>query len=44
MVNAGSTFGEGFDGFVRVNLATSAERLARVVDRLAETWSADSSG
>jgi cysteine-S-conjugate beta-lyase len=39
LVNQGVTFGEGYDGFVRVNLATSAERLTRVVDALALAWS-----
>lgn len=38
LVNQGATFGDGYDGFVRVNLATSAERLTRVVDRLATAW------
>jgi cystathionine beta-lyase len=38
MVNRGATFGPGYDGFVRVNLATSAERLRRIVDRLATAW------
>lgn len=40
MVNRGATFGPGFDGFVRVNLATSAERLRRVVEGLAVAWPA----
>ena len=35
MVNDGRTFGPGGEGHVRVNLATSAERLERVVTRLA---------
>lgn len=38
LVNQGATFGAGYEGFVRVNLATSAERLTRVVDRLATAW------
>jgi cystathionine beta-lyase len=38
MVNRGATFGPGHDGFVRVNLATSTERLHRIVDRLATAW------
>lgn len=38
MVNPGATFGPGYDGFVRVNLATSASRLRRVVERLADAW------
>ncbi|HET9654680.1 MAG TPA: aminotransferase class I/II-fold pyridoxal phosphate-dependent enzyme [Kineosporiaceae bacterium] len=40
MVNRGATFGPGHEGFVRVNLATSAERLRRIVERLAEAWTA----
>lgn len=35
MVNDGRTFGPGGEGHVRVNLATSADRLERVVTRLA---------
>jgi cystathionine beta-lyase len=38
MVNAGGTFGPGYDGFVRVNLGTSAERLSRIVRRLADAF------
>lgn len=38
LVNQGATFGSGYEGFVRVNLATSAERLTRIVDRLATAW------
>jgi cystathionine beta-lyase len=38
MVNRGSTFGPGFDGFVRVNYGTSAERLERVVKALSDAW------
>jgi cystathionine beta-lyase len=40
MVNDGETFGPGlgYEGFVRVNLATSAERLERVVQGLAKAW------
>lgn len=38
LVNRGATFGPGYDRCVRVNLATSAERLERVVDRLALAW------
>ena len=37
-VNPGHTFGSGYDGWVRVNLATSAERLHRIADRLAAAW------
>jgi cystathionine beta-lyase len=40
LVNRGATFGPGHDGFVRVNLATSPERLHRIVDRLATAWPA----
>ncbi|GAB3591349.1 aminotransferase class I/II-fold pyridoxal phosphate-dependent enzyme [Angustibacter peucedani] len=36
MVNDGRTFGPGGEGHVRVNLATSVERVGRLVDRLAE--------
>jgi cystathionine beta-lyase len=39
MVNQGRTFGPGYEQCVRVNLATSAERLERIVDRLALAWS-----
>jgi cysteine-S-conjugate beta-lyase len=38
LVNRGTTFGPGFGGYVRVNLATSAERLHRIVERLATAW------
>jgi cysteine-S-conjugate beta-lyase len=38
MVNPGRHFGPGYEGFVRVNLATSAERLERVVRALAGAW------
>jgi cystathionine beta-lyase len=38
MVNDGRAFGPGGDGHVRVNLATSRERLERVVDGLAHAW------
>jgi cystathionine beta-lyase len=42
MVNRGSTFGPAgfgqYDGFVRLNYATSAERLERVVKALADAW------
>jgi len=40
MVNDGDTFGPGlgYEGFVRVNLGTSAERLERVVHALAAAW------
>ena len=37
-VNDGRTFGPGGEGHVRVNLATSPERLERVVDALARAW------
>ena len=35
LVNSGGDFGSGYEGFVRVNLATSAERLQRVVAGIA---------
>ncbi|HET8615893.1 MAG TPA: aminotransferase class I/II-fold pyridoxal phosphate-dependent enzyme [Actinomycetales bacterium] len=38
LVNDGRTFGPGGDGHVRVNLATSAERIERIVDGLAHAW------
>jgi cystathionine beta-lyase len=40
LVNDGDTFGpgQGYEGFVRVNLGTSEERLERVVKRLAAAW------
>jgi cystathionine beta-lyase len=50
LVSAGSTFGPGagtapggtavpaYDGFVRVNIGTSAERLKRIVAGLARAW------
>jgi cystathionine beta-lyase len=38
LVNRGATFGPGFDGWVRINLATSTERLHRIVERLATAW------
>ena len=38
MVNQGQTFGAGYQGFVRVNLGTSAERLERIVLGLARAW------
>ena len=34
MVNDGRTFGSGGEGHVRVNLATSPERVERIIDRL----------
>ncbi|NLT53292.1 MAG: aminotransferase class I/II-fold pyridoxal phosphate-dependent enzyme [Actinomycetales bacterium] len=37
MISRGRDFGAD-DGFVRVNLGTSAERLERIVERLAEAW------
>ncbi len=39
-VNAGPTFGPGGEGHVRVNLATSPERLREVVRRLSLAWPA----
>lgn len=38
LVNPGKDFGAGYDRFVRVNLATSRERLTEVVRRLAAGW------
>jgi cystathionine beta-lyase len=40
LVNDGDTFGpgQGFEPFVRVNLATSEERLTRLVTRLSTAW------
>ena len=38
LVNDGRTFGPGGEGHVRVNLATSPERLERVIDALARAW------
>jgi len=38
LVNAGPTFGPGGEGHVRVNLATSPDRLREVVRRLAAAW------
>jgi cystathionine beta-lyase len=40
LVNPGKDFGTGYDGFVRVNLATSRDRLTEVVERLAKAWTA----
>jgi cystathionine beta-lyase len=37
-VNDGRTFGPGGEGHVRVNLATSAERIQRIVDAVACAW------
>jgi cystathionine beta-lyase len=38
IVNDGRAFGPGGDGHVRLNIATSPERLADVVRRLAAAW------
>ncbi len=38
MVHPGRLFGAGFEGFARVNLATSPERLTRIVQALAQAW------
>jgi cystathionine beta-lyase len=38
LVNEGRTFGPGGEGHVRVNLATSPERVAEIVHRLALAW------
>ncbi len=40
MVHPGRLFGAGFEGFARVNLATSPERLTRIVQALAQAWPA----
>jgi cystathionine beta-lyase len=39
MVQRGGLFGPGYDGFVRVNLATSPDRLEAIVQRLGDAWS-----
>jgi cystathionine beta-lyase len=39
LVNDGRTFGPGGEGHVRLNIATSPERLSDAVDRLAAAWS-----
>lgn len=41
MVNEGTTFGAGGAGHVRVNIATSPERLTEVVRRLALGWTGE---
>lgn len=38
MVHPGSWFGAGYEHFARVNLATSTERLERIVAGLARAW------
>jgi len=38
MVQPGPRFGPGYADHVRVNIGTSAERLRRIVDRLARAW------
>jgi len=38
MVNEGTTFGDGGTGGVRLNLATSPDRVREAVDRLAQAW------
>jgi cystathionine beta-lyase len=38
MLHPGRLFGPGYDGFVRINLATSRERLTRIVTALARAW------
>ena len=38
LVNDGTRFGPGGAGHVRVNLATSPDRLDRIVRRLASAW------
>ncbi|WP_210443382.1 MalY/PatB family protein [Nocardioides sp. SYSU D00065] len=38
MVSAGQSFAPGTTGHVRLNVATSPERLTRIVERLAKAW------
>jgi len=38
MLSPGRVFGEGYEGFARVNLATSTGRLHRIVDGLTRAW------
>jgi cystathionine beta-lyase len=38
VVQQGAKFGAGYEGFARVNIGTSAERLEQVVTRLATAW------
>jgi cysteine-S-conjugate beta-lyase len=40
LLSDGADFGPGYAGFVRINLATSAERLERIVQGLAHAWTA----
>jgi len=44
MVNRGRDFGPGYEGFVRVNLGTSTERLREIVRRLALAWTGEPPG
>jgi len=37
-VSAGADFGAGFEGFARLNIGTSAERLTRIVAALGSAW------
>jgi cysteine-S-conjugate beta-lyase len=37
-VSAGRDFGPGYQGFARLNLGTSAERLTRIMERLGRAW------
>ncbi|WP_250032513.1 MalY/PatB family protein [Paractinoplanes maris] len=37
-VSPGSRFGDSYTGYVRINLATSRERLTEVVGRLVKAW------
>lgn len=43
MLHPGRFFGAGYEQFVRVNLATSPERLERVVRAMALAWPSDAS-
>ncbi len=38
-ISAGADFGAGFEGFARLNIGTSAERLERIVAALGAAWS-----
>lgn len=44
MLHPGRFFGRGYEKFVRVNLATSPQRLERVVRAMAFAWSGDPAG
>ena len=38
MVSAGASYAPGSTGYVRLNIATSPDRLTEVVERLAKAW------